>query len=113
MEKAAIAQAPQTAQLCALAVRSYVKKVLKVEEGKDAGTRMKNIIDEIVGLAEAGRGNDLASVRGTLWTAYNGVSEWLTYNRGHTQDSRLNSLWFGDGAAMNRQALETALAMAV
>lgn len=93
-------------------LRSYVKKVLKVQDSQDAGTRMKNIIDEIVGLAEAGRGNDLPSVRGTYWTAYNGVSEWLTYNRGHTQDSRLNSLWFGDGAAMNRQALETALAMA-
>jgi len=94
-------------------LRSYVKRVLKVQDDQDAGTRMKNIIDEIIGLAEAGRGNDLPSVRGTLWTAYNGVSEWLTYNRGHTQDSRLNSLWFGDGAAMNRQALETALAMAV
>ena len=94
-------------------LRSYVKKVLKIQGDQDAGTRMKNIIDEIVGLAEAGRGNDLASVRGTYWTAYNGVSEWLTYKRGHTQDSRLNSLWFGDGAAMNRQALATALAMAV
>ena len=94
-------------------LRSYVKKVLKVHDDQDAGTRMKNIIEEIVGLAEAGRGNDLVSVRGTYWTAYNGVSEWLTYKRGHTRDSRLNSLWFGDGANLNRQALETALAMAV
>ena len=73
---------------------------------------MKNIIDEIVGLAEAGRGNDLTSVRGTLWTAYNGVSEWLTYQRGRSGDNRLNSLWFGDGAALNKHALEVALDLA-
>jgi hypothetical protein len=73
---------------------------------------MKNIIEEIVGLAEAGRGNDLPSVRGTLWTAYNGVTEWLTYSRGRSQENRMNSLWFGDGANLNRQALEVALSMA-
>jgi phage/plasmid-like protein (TIGR03299 family) len=91
----------------------YVQKVLKVEDDREAGTRMKNIIDEIVGLAEAGRGNDLASVRGTYWTAYNGVSEWLSYSRGRSQENRLNALWFGDGANLNRQALQLALDMAV
>jgi hypothetical protein len=93
-------------------LQRYVQKVLKVEDDREAGTRMKNIIDEIVFLAEAGRGNDLPSVRGTYWTAYNGVSEWLSYNRGRTQENRLNSLWFGDGANLNRQALEVALSMA-
>jgi len=94
-------------------LQRYVQKVLKVEDDREAGTRMKNIIDEIVGLAEAGRGNDLPSVRGSYWTAYNGFSEWLSYSRGRTQENRLNSLWFGDGANLNRQALEVALSMAV
>jgi phage/plasmid-like protein (TIGR03299 family) len=89
----------------------YVQKVLKVEDDREAGTRLKNIMDEIVGLAEAGRGNDLPSVRGTCWTAYNGFSEWLSYSRGRTQENRLNSLWFGDSANLNRQALEVALSM--
>lgn len=93
-------------------LQRYVQKVLKVEDDRDAGTRMKNIIQEIVGLAEAGRGNDIPSVRGTYWTAYNGVSEWLSYSRGRTQENRLNSLWFSDGANLNRQALEVALEMA-
>ena len=48
-----------------------------------------------------------------LWTAYNGVAEWLGYQRGNSQDNRLNALWFGDGANLNRHALETALEMAV
>jgi phage/plasmid-like protein (TIGR03299 family) len=93
-------------------LQRYVQKVLKVEDDREPGTRMKNIVEEIVGLAEAGRGNALPSVRGTLWTAYNGFSEWLSYSRGRTQENRLNSLWFGDGANLNRQALEVALSMA-
>lgn len=93
-------------------LQRYVQKVLKVQDDKDTGTRMKNIMEEIVSLAEAGRGNDLPAVRGTFWTAYNGVTEWLTYSRGRSQENRLNSLWFGDGSNLNRQALEAALEMA-
>jgi phage/plasmid-like protein (TIGR03299 family) len=93
-------------------LRKYVKRVLKIESEEDISARSRNIVEEIVRLAEAGRGNDLPSVRGTLWTAYNGVSEWLTYSRGRSEDSRLNSLWFGDGALTNRLALEVALGMA-
>jgi phage/plasmid-like protein (TIGR03299 family) len=93
-------------------LRNYVKRVLKVEDDQEASSRLKNLMEEIVGLAQTGRGNDLPSVRGTLWTAYNGVSEWLTYDRGRGVDSRLNSLWFGDSALTNRHALEVALDMA-
>ena len=93
-------------------LRRYVKKVFGVEEGQQGGTRLKNIMEEVVRLAVAGRGNEMPSVSGTLWTAYNGVSEWLGYERGTSQGNRLNSLWFGDGASLNRRALEAALEMA-
>ncbi len=93
-------------------LRRYVKKVFGVEDGQEGGTRLKNIMAEVVGLAESGRGNGMAAVSGTLWTAYNGVSEWLGCRRGYSQGSRLDSLWFGDSARLNRRALETALAMA-
>src|SRR5262249_44118694 len=55
-------------------VRKYVKRVLKIESEEDISARSKNLIEEIVGLAETGRGNDLPSIRGTYWSAYNGVS---------------------------------------
>lgn len=93
-------------------LRKYVQRVLKVEDDLEASTRMKNIIDGIVRLAETGRGNDLPSIRGTYWSAYNGVSEWLTHERGRSADTRMNSLWFGDGASTNKHALEVAVAMA-
>ncbi len=93
-------------------LRRYVKTVFKVEDDQDTGTRMANIMEEVMALAEAGRGNNLPSIRGTYWSAYNGVSEWLTYSRGRSEDNRLNSLWFGDSANTNRHALEVALDMA-
>jgi phage/plasmid-like protein (TIGR03299 family) len=93
-------------------LRKYVRRVLKVEDGENPSLRLQNIAEEIARLAEAGRGNDLPSIRGTYWSAYNGVSEWLTYNRGRSEGNRLNSLWFGDSAITNRHALEVALDMA-
>jgi phage/plasmid-like protein (TIGR03299 family) len=93
-------------------LRKYVNRVLKAEDEQNAGTRLKNIAELIARLAETGRGNDLPSIRGTYWAAYNGVSEWLTHERGRSGDNRLNSLWFGDGAVTNRHALEVALDMA-
>jgi phage/plasmid-like protein (TIGR03299 family) len=93
-------------------LRKYVSRVLGVKDDEEPSTRMSNTIAEIVRLAEAGKGNTLPSVSGTYWTAFNGVTEWLGYSRGRNPESRLNSLWFGDSAAMNRQALETALEMA-
>jgi len=91
-------------------LQRYVKLVLKVED--DASTRMSNIVEEIVALAESGKGNTMPSVSNTYWTAFNGVTEWLSYQRGRNQENRLNSLWYGDGANLNRKALETALEMA-
>jgi hypothetical protein len=93
-------------------LREYVKRVLRVEDGQKASTRTQNTIAQIIGLCESGRGNTLPSVSGTYWTAYNAVSEWLSYSRGRNQDNRLNSLWFGDSANLSKHALQTALEMA-
>jgi phage/plasmid-like protein (TIGR03299 family) len=93
-------------------LEKYVRLVFKVKDDAEPSIRMKGLLEQVTELFEAGRGNDLASVRGTYWTAYNGVTEWLAYNRGRNADNRLNSLWFGDGANINRHALETALSMA-
>lgn len=91
-------------------LQKYIKRVLKVEG--EPSTRLKNTIAEIIGLCESGKGNNLSSVSGTYWSAFNGFTEWLSYNRGRSQENRLNSLWFGDGANLNKAALDTALQMA-
>ncbi len=70
-------------------------------------------MDDIKRLFESGRGNDLPSIKGTYWAAYNAVTEYLQYESGRTDDSRLNSLWFGPNAVKNKTALKEALKLAV
>jgi phage/plasmid-like protein (TIGR03299 family) len=91
-------------------LRKYVSRVLDV--GEQPGARLRNMLARIEELFEAGEGNATQHVRGTYWAAYNAVTEWLSHERGRSQDSRLGSLWYGDGAALNGRALAVALEIA-
>jgi hypothetical protein len=91
-------------------LRRYVQRVLDAPE--EPGARLRNTIERVTELFEAGAGNATSYVSGTWWAAYNGLTEWLSHERGRTADSRLNSLWYGDGAALNARALSVALDMA-
>lgn len=91
-------------------LEKYVKLVLKLDDDKEKlSTRSKNILADIFERFESGKGNNFPGVRGTHWAAYNAVTEWLNYERGHNDDTRLSSLWFGDSANTSKRALETAL----
>ncbi len=74
------------------------------------GRLLEDILDATVAKFEAGKGTENQASRGTYWTAYNAVTEYLNHERGRTEDSRLNSLWFGDSSRVNQQAFNTALA---
>jgi phage/plasmid-like protein (TIGR03299 family) len=63
-------------------------------------------------LFEKGRGNQLPGVRGTMWAAYNSITEYLAYGRGKDSDKRLNEAWFGTGAMLNARALRVGVEMA-
>ena len=46
---------------------------------------------------DQGAGNRLKGVEGTLWAAYNGVTEMLDHRKiRQTADQRLASIWFGE-----------------
>lgn len=98
-------------QINAADLHKYVKIVLGHEktEDKDLSTRAENQIAEVVSLFESGRGNNLPGVRGTVWAAYNAVTEYLTHEAGKDAQKRYDSLWFGGNAQRNETALNEAL----
>lgn len=102
-------------------LETYVKRVASnmidvedrtAEELEAAYEKGARVAGRILPLFETGRGNDLPGTRGTLWAAYNAVTEFTTHERGRSVDTRLESLWFGQSANMNKAALDIALQMA-
>lgn len=97
-------------------LRAYVRKVFqKTVEDKTVAeeeeeVKFERLENNIIPLFEKGRGNDLPGVKGTMWAAYNAVSEYLTWNRGRSASNRMDSLWFGEGQKVNQKAFQLALA---
>jgi len=83
---------------------------MKIPKGKDElSTKSINKAKEVLEMITGGYGNTEAAVSGTWWAAYNGVTQYLNYAAGRSEESRLNSLWFGSNARTNERALELAL----
>jgi phage/plasmid-like protein (TIGR03299 family) len=59
---------------------------------------------------ENGKGNQQKGVPGTLWAAYNGVTEYIDHRGGRQSgDRHLNSIWFGEGYLVKARAYRGAL----
>lgn len=67
------------------------------------------IENKIIPLFENGKGAKLPGVRGTMWSAYNAITEYLSWSAGRSADARLDSLWFGQNAGVSKRALDVAL----
>lgn len=60
-----------------------------------------------------GKGSELASANGTAWGLLNGVTEYVDqHRRARSQDNRLDSAWFGPGAAIKELAFHEAMKLA-
>jgi phage/plasmid-like protein (TIGR03299 family) len=57
-----------------------------------------------------GIGADMTSASGTAWGLLNAVTQYVDHERkARSPDSRIDSAWFGQGAALKQNALETAI----
>lgn len=77
-------------------------------------TMAETAVHEVTSLFEHGKGNDAPGIKGTLWAAFNGVTEYSDYvrtSRGGS-DSRTKSLLFGSGAALKQKAWDVAVSLA-
>lgn len=59
---------------------------------------------------DQGRGNRLPGVAGTLWAAFNGVTEWLDHRKSRqNENQRLASSWFGGSYQTKARAYSVAM----
>lgn len=60
-----------------------------------------------------GKGSKMTSANGTAWGLVNGITEFVdVHRRARSQDNRLDSAWFGQGAQIKQRAYEAAMALA-
>ena len=85
----------------------YCKIVFEVDKQEEISTRQSNIIDRCIDLAYTGKGNSGESA----WDAYNGITEWLSHERGN-DNNRLHQNQWGPGAILGKRALDVALQLA-
>lgn len=93
-------------------VDTFLRKVLGVSEAaanQPAGN--ERAMKGVLALFEAqGQGAELTAARRTAWGLLNSVTEYVDHERrARSQDFRLDSAWFGQGAAVKGRALEAAL----
>ena len=98
-----LAGEPMTAEEC----DSFVAELLKpYHTGKipvNESRAFKRIIELFNGRAI---GSDIKGVSGTRWAALNAVTELVDHERGRSDNTRMESAWFGTGATLKNRALE-------
>jgi hypothetical protein len=77
----------------------------------DNGEEKENVKSEeirktFLELYESGQGADLS--RGSLWGAFNCVTEYVDHRMEGASESRLESVWFGRGEKMKLNAFQLA-----
>ena len=85
------------------------EEVQAPEEQEQDSARLKTEIDNVLYLIENGRGSDIKGVRGTLWGAYNAITEYVDHYKSNT--SRLSStayLMNGVGKLIKKKAITIA-----
>ena len=98
------------------ASRFFLKVLCGAETAPDPSQRLANEralkrVQELY--AGHGHGAELQSAKQTAWGLLNAVTEYVDHERrARSQDSRLDSAWFGQGAAVKERALHQALQLA-
>jgi phage/plasmid-like protein (TIGR03299 family) len=87
-------------------LQDYVKALVPDKEEGEENVENQGIRDAFLELHESGLGADLS--RGTLWGAFNCVTEYTDHRPGGNQGARLESIWFGQGDQLKQKAFQLA-----
>lgn len=93
---------------------NYFLRVFTDPATTATGLSNERAMKKVLALYEGdGKGSELASSKGTAFGLLNAVTEYVDHKRrARSTDHRLESAWFGQGAALKQKALEQALLMA-
>lgn len=96
----------------ALEAQNFFLRVF-TDDSKPGGQTSERSMARTIALFDgAGKGADLLSAKGTAFGLLNAVTQFVDHERrAMSVDHRLESAWFGQGAALKKKALDQAMAM--
>lgn len=84
----------------------YVKALVPDNEQEEDNAKVRGIRKAVLELYESGQGADLS--RGTVWGAFNCVTEYTDHEMEGDPTTRLESIWFGRGEQLKLKAFQLA-----
>jgi len=81
----------------------------KAEKNADGLIREPRALPKLRAALISSPGANLASAEGTIWGAFNAVSAYTDHIAGRSDDTRLQSAWLGQSAALKRRAFDLAV----
>ena len=98
-------------EINAVMLNQYVNKVFPLPLFPMHASYMKATHEKIIELYETGVGSEMAE--GTLWGAYNAVTEYVDHYRleSRSDSMRLKSMWYGSGEVLKKKAFNVAVGM--
>jgi phage/plasmid-like protein (TIGR03299 family) len=84
-------------------------KAIKTKEDESKAKMMEKMKEASRIYFEGGMGNNMACIKGTLWAAYNGITEYIDHRRElNKATDKLNYIWFGVGNSFKVKAYNEA-----
>lgn len=98
-----------TTKMSDTSLTRYVEDIFPDIPNSERSSKRHIVREKVLELAESGVGSDMA--KGTLWGAYNAVTEFVDHVRLNSKDNsvRLKSMWFGSGERIKKRAFEVAI----
>lgn len=97
------------------AVQKFVESLFlsdkEIEEGKAPSSPKYKEINQIMSLFYSAPGQEIDTAKDTLWGALNAVTNYVDHVRSAKAVERIDSAWFGTGAALKQRAWDRAMAL--
>lgn len=96
--------------------QQYFESLFQSEKELKDNTPLSNAknneVIQIMSLFDSAKGQEIATAKNTLWGAVNAVSNYVDFVKSSKTVDRIDSAWFGVGAALKEKAWDNAIELA-